>query len=54
MTGFEAQFVSEYTRVREKLITVSGHTQVTCRKIDITVELVADLLPANDTEWTGR
>lgn len=52
--GFEASFVSEYTRIREKLISVSGRTEVIVKNLSISVEMVMAILPANDTDTTQR
>ena len=52
--NFEAEFISEYTRIRDKLITVSGHSKTVCKNVTISVEMIMYDLPSNDTNTTGR
>lgn len=52
--GFKASFVSENTRVREKLISVAGRTEVIVKNVSISVELRMAVIPANDTNTTAR
>jgi len=52
--GFKASFVSENTRVREKLISVAGRTEVVVHNVTISCEMRHAIIPANDTNTTGR
>ncbi len=52
--GFEASFVSENTRMREKLISVAGRTEVIVKNVSISVELRMAVIPANATNSTAR
>ena len=52
--GFKSSFVSENTRIREKLISVAGRTEVIVKNVSISVELRMAVIPANDTNTTAR
>lgn len=52
--GFKASFVSENTRVREKLISVAGRTETIVKNVSISVEMRMSVMPGNDTNTTFR
>ena len=52
--GFESVFFSEYTRIRQGLITLSGHTEAVEHNMGCSASFVWTSLPANDTKTTGR
>jgi len=52
--NLQAEFTSEYTRVRESLLTASGHSHVVCNNVTVSVEIKMTTLSSNDTNTTGR
>jgi hypothetical protein len=52
--NLKAEFTSEYTRVRESLISASGHSHVVCNNVTVSVELKMSTLASNDTNTTDR
>lgn len=53
-TGIKAELTSEYTRVREFLVTASGHVHVVCQNITVEIQMNMNTMPSNDTDKTGR
>lgn len=53
-TGIKVELTSEYTRVREFILTASGHVHVVCQNITIEIEMNMVNVPSNDTNMTGR